>query len=80
MVHLMNMNWLPQLDYRFSAFLGVICVALFAWAFISNDLFGIMVGGISAVTNFASALFSYSILPLIKRERRQHLISLTIGD
>jgi uncharacterized sodium:solute symporter family permease YidK len=74
------MNWLPQLDWRFSACLCAVCLALFAWAFIAHDLFGVMIGGISALTNFASAMFSYSIQPLIKRERRQHLISLTLGD
>jgi hypothetical protein len=74
------MNWLPQLDYRFSAILCVLCLALFVWAFVTNDLFGVMICGISALTNFASAVFSYSIQPLIKRERRQHLISLTLGE
>jgi hypothetical protein len=74
------MNWLPQIDYRFSTFMCAACIVLFALAVLANDLFGVLVCGMSAFTNFASAVFTYSTKDLIGTERRQTLIRLTVGE
>jgi hypothetical protein len=74
------MNWIPQIDWRFSGVLCAVCVILFVWAGIQNDYFGVLVCSISAVTNFACAVFSYTIRDIVRQERRQHFIQLTIGE
>lgn len=68
-------NKMPVLDYRISVVLAAICVDLFVWAFLCNDLFGVMIATISGITNLACATFLYSIQDLIRKEQpRQYRI------
>jgi energy-converting hydrogenase Eha subunit H len=74
------MNRIPQLDYRISAALSVVCVLLFVGAFITHDQFGVAICGLSAVVNAACSVFSYSTRDMFRQERRQFLIRQTVGE
>jgi len=75
---------LPNLDYRVNVGAGAICILLFAWAYMSNDIFGLGISVISGITNFASALFNYTFNTVIEKQKRlddrQFLIQQTVGE
>jgi len=72
------MNWFSHPDaWKLSAILGVISLILLIFSTSTN---GIIINFLSFWINGACAIFNYSIRDLVQKERRQHLIQLTIGE
>jgi hypothetical protein len=72
------MNWFAHPDaWKVSAALGVISLILLIF---STSVSGIAINFLSFWINGACAIFNYSIRDLVQKERRQHLIQLTIGE
>ena len=63
--------------WKVSAALGVISLILLIF---STSASGIVINFLSFWINGACAIFNYTIRDLVRNERRQHLIQLTIGN
>ncbi len=74
---LIMMNWFSHPDaWKLSAALGVISLILLMG---SSSASALAINFLSFWINAACAIFNYSIRDLVRNERRQHLIQLTIG-
>lgn len=73
------MNWFsyPDTAWKLSAFLGVISLILLVF---STSTSAVTINFLSFWINGICAIFNYSIRDLVRNERRQHLIQLTIGE
>jgi hypothetical protein len=72
------MNWFSHPDaWKLSAALGVISLVLLVF---STSASGLTINFLAFFINFVCAIFNYSTRDLVQKERRQHLIQLTIGN